>query len=476
MTTEQVTSADDVRRIVSKYRPPRLTPEERTQRDADIAQARADGMTVTEAAEKFGLDKGNVSRAVQRHEARRAAAATQTAVTAASTPVERPEPPTAPHRTAEPPRATQRRETQRTTTSVALRSYDDVDDDVPTWAWTHGDKGRIPVGGMTLFAGRPGAGKSTAARWFAAQVTRGTLPGVWHGTPHSVAYIAAEESPKYSVKPSLRAAGADIGRVYWPEAVVVHDGMETSQYARIPEAAMDALADQLNAHDVRLVVVDPLMSVLGTGVDAHRSNEVREHLTPWVKLAEKIDGVVLGIVHLNKSGNGDIVAGINGSSAFGELARSAFGFTKDPDSTTDERVMSQEKNSLGAEDLALTYTLTTVPVTTATGKTADMPRFDIIGDSDRTVGDILRYTASGGGDDGDGDEVAMVLLDYLESQGGQAPAGDCLKVTRAAGLSDKTVKNKRKRLGIDTARRGQNEWVWSIDRGPGIAPVVELRP
>ena len=194
-----------------------------------------------------------------------------------------------------------------------------------------------------------------------------------------------------------------------------------------------------------------------------------------MKLAEKIDGVVLGIVHLNKSGNGDIVAGINGSSAFGELARSAFGFTKDPDSTTDERVMSQEKNSLGAEDLALTYTLTTVPVTTATGKTADMPRFDIIGDSDRTVGDILRYSASSG-DDGDGDEVAMVLLDYLESQGGQAPAGDCLKVTRAAGLSDKTVKNKRKRLGIDTARRGQNEWVWSIDRGPGIAPVVELRP
>lgn len=475
MAKQEVTSADDVRRIVSKYRPPRLTPEERAQRDADIAQARADGMTVAQTAEKFGIDKGNVSRAVQRHESRRAAPET-----AASSSVE---PPSVPNGNADmpgaptaPQRPVQLREPQRTTTGIALRSYDDVDDDVPTWAWTYGDKGRIPVGGMTLFAGRPGAGKSTAARWFAAQVTRGTLPGAWHGTPHSVAYIAAEESPKYSVKPSLRAAGADIGRVYWPEAVVVHDGMETSQYARIPEAAMDALADQLNAHDVRLVVVDPLMSVLGTGVDAHRSNEVREHLTPWVKLAEKIDGVVLGIVHLNKSGNGDIVAGINGSSAFGELARSAFGFTKDPDSTTDERVMSQEKNSLGAEDLALTYTLTTVPVTTATGKTADMPRFDIIGNSDRTVGDILRYTASGGGDDGDGDEVAMVLLDYLESQGGQAPAGDCLKVTRAAGLSDKTVKNKRKRLGIDTARRGQNEWVWSIDRGPGIAPVVGLRP
>lgn len=73
MAKQEVTSADDVRRIVSKYRPPRLTPEERAQRDTDIAQARADGMTVAQTAEKFGIDKGNVSRAVQRHEARRAA-------------------------------------------------------------------------------------------------------------------------------------------------------------------------------------------------------------------------------------------------------------------------------------------------------------------------------------------------------------------------------------------------------------------
>lgn len=93
------------------------------------------------------------------------------------------------------------------------------------------------------------------------------------------------------------------------------------------------------------------MATLGGDVDAHRSNEVRERLKPWVDLAEQIDGVVLGIVHLNKSGNGDIVAGSNGSSAFGELARAAFGFVKDPDCDDGDRVMSQEKNSLGAEDL-----------------------------------------------------------------------------------------------------------------------------
>lgn len=56
---------------------------------------------------------------------------------------------------------------------------------------------------------------------------------------------------------------------------------------------------------------------------------------------------------LRKAPNGDVVAGINGSSAFGEVARSIFGFAKDLESG--ERILSQAKNSAGEEDLALTY-------------------------------------------------------------------------------------------------------------------------
>lgn len=494
----------------------RLAPAAQMQRDADIAAARAEGMGVVAVAERFGLSPGTVSRAVQRHKRRQAcedrdddmqwADPFEYATSSPAGMSNAPEPAPVPGATYSPsetpvdvrdtppvsPVAASDSATAPTSTpqarrdahspapqprvSVLLRSFADIDDDVPTWAWTHDDKGRIPVGAMTLFAGRPGAGKSTAARWFAAQVTNGTLPGEWCGTPHNVAYIAAEESPKYSVKPSLRAAGADVARVFFPEAVTVAEDGETTSYHRVPSSAMSTLASELRAADVRLVIVDPLMSVLGDGVDAHRSNEVREHLTPWMNLAEQIDGVVLGIVHLNKSGNGDVVAGINGSSAFGELARAAFGFSKDPGSADGDRVMSQEKNSLGAEDLALTYRLAPVPVTTASGRTAEMPRFEIVGTSDRTVGDILRCKNQGGYDsDGDdGDEVRMVVLDYLESQGGEAPAGDVLKATRAAGLSDQTVKNRRKQIGVQTRRAtGGPGFVWSLGLDPdtGSFPV-----
>jgi hypothetical protein len=107
-------------------------------------------------------------------------------------------------------------------------------------------------------------------------------------------------------------------------------------------------------------------------------------------MAEAIDGLVIGIVHLTKSPSGDVVAAVNGSSAFGEVARSVFGFAKDPESDEGHRVMSQAKNSTGDEDLSIAYTVNPVAVTTDSGKTAKVGRFVLIGDSERTVSDVLR--------------------------------------------------------------------------------------
>lgn len=354
--------------------------------------------------------------------------------------------------------------------TVSLRSYNDIDDDVPTWAWTYADKGRIPLGALTLFAGRPAAGKSTAARWFAAQVTLGTLAGEWEGTAHNVAYIAAEESLKFSVKPSLRAAGADMNRVLYPETITRSDDIDEARVNYIPTSAMSLFANALRAADVKLVIVDPLMTMLGGGTDIYRNNEVRERVQPWVDLADQIGGVVIGITHLNKSVTGDVLAAVNGSSAFGELCRAAFGFANDTEDEDSARVMSQVKNSLGVEDLSLSYELTAEMVTTASGKSAEMPKFSILGDSDRKVGDILRAASAPAERDDDGDEVKEIILDILTSNGGSAPAGDVLKATRAAGIADKTVKNKRKRFGVQT-KKTVDGWVWTIDQGPATSRV-----
>ena len=49
---------------------------------------------------------------------------------------------------------------------------------------------------------------------------------------------------------------------------------------------------------------------------------------------------MIGVVHLTKVPGSDIVAAINGSSAFGEVARAVIAFAKDPQSDNGERVLS----------------------------------------------------------------------------------------------------------------------------------------
>jgi hypothetical protein len=357
---------------------------------------------------------------------------------------------------------------------VRLVRMSDLKDDVPVWAWSYDGKGRIPLGALALFAGRPGAGKSTGGRWIAASATTGTLAGHWEGKPVNIAYIAAEESSKYVVKPGLRAAGADMDRVLIP---TVDIGGEEVRF--LSSHDMADLTDLMLEHEVKLVVVDPLMSTIGSKTDINRNNEVRSLVEPWAKLAETIDGVVLGIAHLNKSGNGDVVAGINGSSAFGEVARSVFGFAKDPNSDEGDRIMSQEKNSIGEEDLALTYRIESKEVVTDSGMTAEVGRFVIIGNSDRSVGDVLRDAGKGGGD-GEASELDGAegwLSDYLEQQGA-TPSKEVKAAAAKERFSERTIKRAAKTLGVAIEAKGfPRVTYWSLPQsGQGDHYTCELGP
>jgi AAA domain len=271
-------------------------------------------------------------------------------------------------------------------------SLDDIDDDVPKWAWEYGDdEGRIQNATLTLFAGRPGSGKSTAARYFVAGYTTGIIDGCYFGTPVNCAYIAAEESAKYVLKPSLRAANADMKKVVTPR-VKIAGGQYVSILAEDDEAA---LTDYLVKHNVKVIVVDPIMDTFKSAVDLYRSNELRPALAPWVRIAEAIDGVVIAIVHFVKGTTGDIVASINGGSAFGEVARCIFGFAKDTEPDSDLRVMTQAKNSCGIEGLSLEYVIERQEVTVSTGKTAKVGRFLLGDESDVSVAEIITPRESG---------------------------------------------------------------------------------
>ena len=268
------------------------------------------------------------------------------------------------------------------------RTAADVTDGVPEWAWEYDGHGAMMRNTLALFAGRPEAGKSTAARWFAAGYTNGTIAGCFEGKRQHVAYIAAEESIEYMVKPSLRAVGADMSRVHFP-----HIEMDGQQVQMLSSRDEDIITDGLIALGITVVVIDPIMAGISGQVDINRNNEVRLAVQPWARIADRINGLGLGIVHLKKAPGGDVVAAINGSSAFGEIARAIIAFAPDGESDDGTHIMSQVKNSAGPGKPSITYTIENTRVETD-GGTAYVGRF-VMGDrADRTVSDVLSQSAA----------------------------------------------------------------------------------
>lgn len=364
--------------------------------------------------------------------------------------------------------------------SIRLRAMSQITDDAPTWAWSYGGHGRIMRGTLVIFGGRPAAGKSTAGRWFAAGFSTGTLDGCFHGQPQTVAYVGTEESYEYLVKPGLRAAGADLDLV---QQVIVEKGdQETRLLAAEDERDLTAA---FLAAGVTVVIVDPLMSTIDGKVDIYRNNETRQVLEPWARIAQAINGVVIGVAHLVKSPNGDVLAAIQGSSAFGEVARAVFGFAKDDkvkeahEDAPGVRIMSQVKNSAGREDLSVEYRFIDTEVRTDTGKTANVVRFEIVGTSDRTVADVMRDQArNGGGSRGAGAEVGMWLGKYLSE--GPRWAAQGYDDAERAGFSEDQVKRGRRACAIKSlkATGSEGKWYWATEEQAGAdeVPAVPQPP
>jgi hypothetical protein len=333
--------------------------------------------------------------------------------------------------------------TEGSTGRVSLIPASAISSAAPTWAWDYAGAGRIQLGTMVLFGGRPGAGKSTAARWFAAGYSTGRIPGCLFGKPVNVAYIATEESHRYVIKPSFDAVGADCDRIMLPN---VFDDQDNPTRLISTRYEID-LAKEFREKSVRVVIVDPIMSTISQTADINRNNETRSYLEPWARIAEAIDGIVIGVVHLNKSGNTDLVAAINGSSAFGEIARAVFGFVKDKQGV---RIMSQVKNSTGREDLSVTYEINEATVPTDSGEEATVAAFNITGLSDLTAADaMLADQDSDITMGGKQDAAAQWLEDYLAMNGPWVRVTDAVKDAKTdADISRRTLYRAAKKLKI----------------------------
>ncbi len=169
-----------------------------------------------------------------------------------------------------------------------IRYYADVLVTSIEWLWYP----YIPFGKITLVQGDPGEGKSTMALKLAASISNGTLLPDGHclATPATVIYQCAEDGKGDTIRPRLEGAGADCERIAFID--------EGGDALTLADACFERALERTGA---RLLIVDPIQSYLGKGIDMQRAGSIRNVMAGLATLAEKYRCAVLLIGHMNKS-------------------------------------------------------------------------------------------------------------------------------------------------------------------------------
>jgi len=218
---------------------------------------------------------------------------------------------------------------------------------------------RIPLGAITLLTGREGIGKSTTSYDIIGELTTGRLAGEYYGSPRGVGIVATEDAWEEVILPRLHAAGADRSRVFQIDARTV-EGYSTTM--SVP-GDLDRLTTLCVTHDIALIVLDPLMSVIPGGVDTHKDKEVRTVLDPLAQFCSTTGVSVLGLIHVNKSGGHDPLNSIMASRAFTAVARSVLYCIVDPEDEHEDRYLfGHVKSNLGPKQPSMAYRIIQVTI------------------------------------------------------------------------------------------------------------------
>lgn len=322
--------------------------------------------------------------------------------------------------------------------------------------------GIIPLQVLTALTGVAGEGKSSLALHWAANATRGQLPGEFQGHTVTVAISATEDAKPLQVA-RLKAAGADLDRVVFLDMTthVAGDDLEVPLcFPRDLEQVRPALKES----GARLWIIDPVTGIIPG--DSNKRDDVRAALDPLHALARELDLAVIGIAHFNK-GMGRSRDKISGSHAFRDVARAHIPLVQDEE--TGHRVYTLEKANYSTEvGQSWSFDLVDTEVETSTGEVMHVARVVELGESPVSVDQIINRDVTEGTDRDDRDEAARWLEDYLREHGEVASNDVKAAGKKDAGISERTLKRAAQEIGIEYMPRGfPRKTYWSL---PTVGP------
>lgn len=340
-----------------------------------------------------------------------------------------------------------------------VRRVSDIPEKSLGWVWP----GWIPAGMLTVLGGHVGDGKSTLVAAITAALTTGApLPDGAAMSAQNVLILSGEDDAASIIRPRLAANNADLDRVF------ILDGFRNpfdpdSAPERLELRHMPGqLHDIVTAHDIRLVIIDPLGSFLRRS-DRASEGAIRDALQPLMNVIADTGVAVLGVMRVGKSGGpGRPAQRLVGSSAVPAIARSVIMLA---------RVSGVDDDEPGRVVLQVVKGNYARPPQPLAVEIHDNGAVRWLGPVDAGIDELAQGNAGLVPSGTDRADAVEFLREYLAGE--DAPAADVLAQAKKLGMTDITIRRAKKEAGVTSYRDPDHygRWTWHLpltDEDPAL--------
>jgi hypothetical protein len=319
---------------------------------------------------------------------------------------------------------------------------DEVEEERLEWLW----RGYIPLRKVTILDGDPGLGKSLLTLDIAARLSSGALLPMEQPPPSHTAMpvliVSAEDDLRDTIKPRLRAAGAEMSNI--ASLTLRRNEHGNTIPFSVPED-IPRLINALGESEARFCVIDPITAFLSERIQSHNDASLRKAMTPLAQLAQEREVALLLLRHLNKDSS--VTKALyrgGGSIGFAGAARSVLLAAEKPDARG-VMVLAQTKTNLARKGMVSSLEWRVV----SWDDDPDVACVEWLGLSPLSADELLRR-----GDGRTDDYARREAESFLREELAVGPRDSESIVSRARdlGISQTTLKRARAHLDIHSYR------------------------